>query len=154
MKTTLEQLLLLEQSGELSAKQRKQLDTELTANEAALAQQSALRDLAAAIPPVDDEPAPDAAARIAARLQQEKAPTVRPLWKPILAAAAALTILLGVRAYRTSVTPEMAVVQITAEDELWADPFDADFDELDILIASIELDDVDELDDSTDFIEL
>ena len=148
MNPTLEQLLLLEQSGELSPDQQRQLDTELAASPEARQQQATLRALAGAIPPVDAEPAADAAARIAARLQAAPAPSprslFRPVWKPALAAAAALALLLGIRAFRPDTAPEIGVAEITVEEELWADPFEADFAELDSLIADAESDDLEE----------
>jgi hypothetical protein len=97
----LEQLLLLEQSGELSAKQRRVLAAELAASKmpAAPAPDSAPRRRPPARPAA---PAPDAAARIAARLAPPRPPAAnfQPLWKPLLAAAAALALLLGIQAYR------------------------------------------------------
>jgi len=151
MKLTLEQLLLLEQSGELSADQKQQLDTQLAASPEARQQREVLIALAGAIPPVEAEPAPDAAARIAARLQQTPAGApvprslFRPVWKPALAAAAALTLLLGVRAIRPTTVSETSVAEVTVEtDEFWADPFEADFAELDSLIAEAESDDLNE----------
>ena len=49
--TPLEQLLLLEQSGELSAQQRLRLDAELAASAEARRLRAELRGLAAAVPP-------------------------------------------------------------------------------------------------------
>ncbi len=148
MKTIpLEQLLLLEQSGELSDEQQRQLDTELAASPEARQQRDTLIALAGAIPPVEAEPAPDAAARIVARLQAAPTPSRRslfhPVWKPALAAAAALALLLGIRATRPTTTPETGVATVIVEesnDEFWADPFEADFAELDSLIAAVDPD--------------
>jgi anti-sigma factor RsiW len=148
MNLTLEQLLLLEQSGELSPEQQRQLDADLAASPEARQQRTALQTLAGAIPPVDAEPAPDAAARIVARLQAAPAPAprsrFRPVWKPALAAAAALALLLGVRAIRPTAAPESGVVEGVVEEEFWADPFEADFAELDSLIAEAESDELNE----------
>jgi len=148
MKTIpLEQLLLLEQSGELTPEQQCRLDTELAASPEAHQQRETLRALAGAIPPVAAEPAPDAAARIIARLQTAPAPAhrslFRPVWKPALAAAAALALLFGIRATRPTAAPETGVAMVIVEegnDEFWADPFEADFAELDSLIAEAESD--------------
>lgn len=151
--TQREQLILLEQSGELSPKQRKQLDAELTASPEARRQRDALRTFACAIPPVEAEPSPDAAARIADRLQKPPAPAsatvprslFHPIWKPALAAAAAMALLLGVRAYRPTIPPETGVATVIVEEsdsDLWADPFEADFAELDSLITEAESNDL------------
>jgi hypothetical protein len=152
---TLNQLLLLEQSGELTPDQRKDLDAELAENQEARAQQATLRDLATAIPPVEIPPAGDAAARIAARLAQSPAPARHslflPVWKPALAAAAALALLLGVQSWRSpdAQTVETAQVQVSVEeDDLWSDPLEAEFAELDSLLAAIDSDQ------NTQFLEL
>ena len=147
----LEQLLLLEQSGELSPEQQHQLDTELAASPEARQQREALRFIAGAIPPVEAEPAPDAAARIAARLQAAPTPSRRslfhPVWKPALAAAAALAILFGVRTWRTPDTGsiETAQIELTEEEEAWLSPFEADFMEIENLLAAMDSDDSMEL---------
>lgn len=153
--STLEQLLLLEQSGELTAAQRRDLDAELAASPEARRQQTSLRTLAGAIPPLEAQPAPDAAARITARLQAAPARAhrslFRPVWKPALAAAAALALLLGVRTLRPAAAPEIVTATVIVEvdeAELWADPFEADFAELDNLLAEAESDD------PTEFMEL
>jgi anti-sigma factor RsiW len=143
--TQTEQLLLLEQSGELTATQRRALDAELAANPAARELRAQLRGLAAVLPPPAAGPAPDAAAQIAARLAQAKAnapaPLFRPAWKPALAAAAVLALLLGIQTYRaghTPVSPESALVQIeTAEDDEWTDPLEEEFAELESLMLAI-----------------
>ena len=130
----LEQLLLLEQSGELSPAQRRALDAELAALPAARRFRDQLRALAAAAPAPAPGPAPDAAARIAARLAPRPRMVV---WKPLLATAAALALLLGVYTLRpgpASAPIETAAVE-TAADEEWTDPLDADFTELESLLA-------------------
>ena len=139
----LERLLLLEQSGELSAAQRRALDAELAASPAARRFRDQLRALAGAVPPHAAGPAPDAAARIAARLHAKPKPVFafQPAWKPALAAAAALALLLGVRSFqRPAATPapaETAAVATAAEEEDWSDPLDADFTELESLLAAM-----------------
>jgi len=137
----LEPLLLLEQSGELSSKQRRQLDSELAASENARQLRDQLRQISAAIPAPTAQPAPDAAARIAACLRQAPKPTTafRPAWKPALAAAAALALLLGVRTFhaKTQVLPSPALASVTAEEDEWTDPLEQDFTELENMIATI-----------------
>ena len=137
----LDQLLLLEQSGELSPKRRRQLEAELAASAEARRRREQLRTLAAAVAPERTQPAPDAAARIAARLRQAPKPSfaLRPSWKPALAAAAALALLFGVRTFHASrpAVVATAAVSATGEEEEWTDPLDADFTELESLIATI-----------------
>ena len=141
----LEQLLLLEQSGELSPKQRRLLDAELAASPAARQARAALRGLANALPAPAASPAPDAAARIAARLAQTPKPAFAPAWKSALAAAAALALLLGVRSYHGApFTPApAATTEIAAAAEVeWTDPLDAEFTELETLLLAISTTDV------------
>ena len=142
----LERLLLLEQSGELTAKQRRALEAELAASSAARRFRDQLRALAGAVPPPAAGPAPDAAAHIAARLQrnQSSRPAFRPVWKPALVAAAALALFVGVRSFqRPAVVPasaETAAVATAAEEEDWSDPLDAEFTELESLLAAMTTD--------------
>ena len=142
----LEQLLLLESSGELSPAQRRALDAELAANPAACRFRDQLRALADAAPPPAAGPAPDDAAHIAARLQrnQSSRPAFRPVWKPALVAAAALALFVGVRSFqRPAVVPasaETAAVATAVEEVDWTDPLDADFTELESLLAAMATD--------------
>ena len=139
----LERLLLLEQSGELAPRQRRALDAELAASETARRLRNQLRVLATAAPEPAAAPAPDAAARIAARLHAKPKPVFafQPAWKPALAAAAALALFVGVRSFqRPAATPapaETAAVATAAEEEDWSDPLDAEFTELESLMANI-----------------
>ncbi len=139
----LEQLLLREQSGELTEKQRRALAAELAADPAAGRLRAELRGLAAALPSAP-APAPGAAGKIAARLRPPNQPAVfRPAWKPALAFAAALALLLGVRAYRgqpgAGETAAPAIITAAAaEDEAWTDPLDAEFTELESLLVAID----------------
>ena len=136
----LERLLLLEQSGALSPRQRRDLDAELAANPAARRYRDQLRALASAMPPPAATPAPAAAARIAARLRPPRpaAWIFRPVWKPALAAAAALALMLGIPICRSGqVSAPVETVAATAEDEDWTDPLDADFTELESLLAAM-----------------
>ena len=144
--TELERLLLLEQTGELSAPQRRQLDAELAASAEARRLRDGLRHLADAIPDPAFSPAPDAARRIAERLGRPKpvAGLFRPAWRPALAAAAALALLFGLYALRTPPAPvQMAAVEIPAgaEEYEWTDPLDAEFAELETLLLAISTDD-------------
>ena len=142
----LEQLLLLESSGELSPAQRRALDAELAANPAARRFRDQLRALASAAPAPAAGPAPDAAARIAARLRKNHKPAsaFQPAWKPALAAAAALALFVGVRSFQrpasTSAPAETAAIATAAEEEDWTDPLDAEFTELESLLAAMSTD--------------
>ena len=139
----LEQLLLLEQSGELTEKQRRALDADLAANPAARQFRAELQHLAAAVPPVRATPAPGTSARIAARLAGARPFAVfRPAWRPALAAAAALALLIGLRTYHGQRAPAgeapAAAVTAAAEEEEWTDPLEADFTELENLLVAID----------------
>ena len=135
----LEQLLLLEQSGELTEKQRRALAAELGANPAARQLRAELQRLATALPPGGSAPGPGAAARIAARLAGAR-PRMA-VWRPALAAAAALALLVGVRTYHGRPGPAAAGAAATvaaAAEEDWTDPLDADFTELENLLLAID----------------
>jgi anti-sigma factor RsiW len=142
----LEQLLLLEQSGELSSKQRRQLEAELAVSAEARRLRAEVRRLAAAIPASAAQPAPSATAIIAARLRQAPKPALafQPIWKPVVAAAAALALLLGVHTFhggKAADPTESAAVAAASEEEDWTDPLEADFTELESLLAAISSDD-------------
>lgn len=140
----LERLLLLEQSGELSAPQRRRLAAELDASAGARQLRAGLRGLAAALPEPSFSPAPDAAPRIAERLRRPE-PTARirpPLLRPVLAAAAALALLAGFFAFRPPAPVQTAAVESPADTEEyeWTDPLDAEFAELETLLLAISSD--------------
>ena len=146
----LEPLLLLEQSGELTDTQRRTLDAALAADPAARRLRDELRGLARALPPAPD-PAPRAAAQIAARLQRNRKSLLafRPAWKPALAAAAALALLLGVQLFRPgspSADTDLARSETTATAENtpaddWTDPLADDFTELENLLTALSAED-------------
>lgn len=137
----LEQLLLREQSGELSPRQRRELETALAASAEARRRRDDLRRLAAALPAPAAQPAPGTATKIAARLRQPARPAFNllPAWKPALAAAAALALLLGVRAYRAAPgTAEPAPAVAAAAEEEWTDPLETEFIALEELLAALD----------------
>ena len=140
----LEQLLLLEQSGELSPKQRRTLDAELAAHSSAYPLRKELRNLTASIPSPTAIPSTLSTSAIHARLSQSsKAPSgFRPAWKPALAAVAALSLLLGIHTYhaKTPISSTPTVASMTTEEEEWTDPLDSEFTELESLIATISTD--------------
>lgn len=144
----IERLLLLEPSGELSARQRRQLDKALAADAEARRQRDELRGLAAALPPGAAQPSAAAVGRIAARLRPPPKPAFAfsPAWKPALAAVAALTLLLGVRAFHPQPgAPAPATVSAAAEEEEWTDPLETEFAELESLIAGLDADETFEI---------
>ena len=134
MKTIkLEKRLLLEQSGELSPRQRRQLD----ACPEAQAKRDELRLLRAATPVSDVEPDPWAATKIAARLRPERASLFEfsRLWKPVLLTAACLMLVVNTFDFKqTSPTP---VVEMTTEMDVWNDQFEEDLVELESLILAM-----------------
>lgn len=142
----LERLLLLEQSGEISPKQRRALDAELGASAGARRQRDQIRGFAASVPSSTATPSPGTVQRIHARLQSRPTPSpiFHPVWKSALASAAALALLIGVHAYRSSTNPipsEPAVASVTtASEEEWTDPLDSEFTELESLIATFSTD--------------
>ena len=141
----LERLLLLEQSGELTPRQRRRLDAELAASEPARRLRDELRGLAASIPPLSASPSADAARLIATRLARP-APDfaiLPPAWKPALATAAALALLFGARAYRTALAPHAPPAPVAAlsvpatpPETEWSDPLGDDFAELETLLQN------------------
>ena len=139
----LEQWLLLEQTGELTPRQKLQLDAELAASEAARRLRDQLHAIANALPVPTAQPAPGAAARIAARLRPAARPafTFVAAWKPALAFAAALAFIVGIRTFQsprpTAPAETAAVTAAAAEEEDWSDPLDSEFTELESLLASI-----------------
>ncbi len=141
--THVERWLLLEQTGELSARQRRQLAAALAASSVARRGRAELCGLAAAIPPVTAQPAADAVPRIAARLRARQKPslTFPPAWKPALAAVAALALLVGLRVFRYQPGGYGgSAVAAVAEEEDWTDPLEAEFAELENLISGFDSD--------------
>ena len=143
----IEKLLLLEQTGELSPKQRHRLQEALATSAAARQQREQWQKMAALLPPPawQPAPAPEAAARIAARLQATEAATApirRPYaLHPAWAAAAAILILLAISAALlrpTAPAPLTATAEIEADEwDAWDDPLEADFAALENLLAEI-----------------
>ena len=139
----LEQLLLLEQSGELSPTQRHELDFELATSVQAQHLRAQLRGLARSVPPPATTPSASSIAAIHSRLNSTtKTPhAFRPAWKPALAAVAALSLLLGIHTYHAKTPiPSTPIVASTLVEEEWTDPLDSEFTELESLIATISTD--------------
>jgi len=133
----LERLLLLEQSGELTPRQRRALTGAANAEPA----RRELNILREAMEPSDVEPDPWVAMRIAERLREERRPVVIRVYKPALALAACLALAVGIWNFRqTSSTP---VVVATAEVNVWNGQFEEDLAELESLILAISGDPLD-----------
>jgi hypothetical protein len=142
MKTNkLEKLLLLEQSGELSPKQRYRLEREIHISEKARQLRSDLSVLSGSINKPDVELSPWTVARIDARLREKSRPAVNPsvLWKAALALAAGLAIISGifnVNENQISSAPAVAITE-TTEVDVWSVPFEEDLNRLETLIMAI-----------------
>jgi len=145
--TTLEKYLLLEQSGELSTRQRRLLD----ACPEAQAKRDELTVLCAATPLSDVEPSPWTATKIAARLREEQRPVVTfspssflragKVWKPVFLTAACL--MLVVNTFDFKQTASTSVVVEMTEADVWNDQFEEDLVELESLILTISGDSLD-----------
>ena len=140
MKTTkLEKLILLEQSGELSAQQRRLLD----ACPEAKAKRDELTVLHAATPLLEVEPSPWTATKIAARLREEPRPVLRfsKVWKPVFLTTACLMLVVSTFDFKQTV-PDAVVVTETEMDG-WNNQFEDDLVELESLILAISGDPLD-----------
>ena len=142
MKTKqIEKWLLLEQTGELSERKRRKLN----ACPEAEAKRAELNALCKAVEPSDAEPSSWATTRIHARLQAERRSVLLPLrvWKPILALAACLTLVVMTLDFR----PESSAVSVAAvavgEVDVWNVQFEEDLVELESLILAISGDPLD-----------
>ncbi len=148
MKTNkLEKWLLLEQSGELSPRQLRQLEHELQTSDNARKLRADLHALNDSINKPDIELSPWTVARIDARLREKSHRAFNPyvLWKPALALAAGLTIISGIFNFhekQSSSAPTVAVVA-TAEVDVWNVPFEEDLNKLENLIVAISVAPVD-----------
>lgn len=148
-----EKLVLLQQSGEISPADQRRLDAALAASPDARRFRDSLLSFADAARSLPQQPAPDSAARIAARLS----PTLRSASpfslprKPFLAAAAAAALLLGALSLRSALRPHSpspvaaSFAESAIPDEEWSDPYDADFAELETLLSSISPDPFDSM---------
>ena len=149
MKTgKLERWLLLEQSGELSARQSRLLKRELDASEESRRLRSELNLMSRSINKPEIELSPWIITRIVARLRGESRSAFNfyKLLKPALALAACLTVtvsLLNFHGEQTSSAP--AAIVAAAGVDVWDDPFDKDLCKLENLIASISSDPIDSM---------
>jgi len=141
----LEKWLLLEQTGELSAKKQQTLN----ACPEAEAKRSELNALCAAVSLSDAEPSSWAATRIHARLKTERRSLLLPVhvWQPILALAACLTLVVTTFDFTPKSFPVPVAAVAVGEADVWNVQFEEDLMELESLILAIS-------DDSFDIIEM
>lgn len=132
-KKKMEKWLLLEQSGELSTRRQRMLDACPEAQE----KRDDLNALRAAVAAPDAEPSPWATTKIIARLRGERRSILLPsrVWRPILALAACLTLVVSTWDFnQTSSAPGTVTV---SEMDVWSDQFEEDLTELESLILAI-----------------
>ncbi len=142
MKTEkLEKWLLLEQSGELSKRKRRVLN----ACPEAQVKRDELKALCAAVPVLDAEPEPWSATKIAARLREERQPslTFSKVWKPVFLTGTCLMLAVSMFNFKQT-SAEIAVVAETEKD-VWSDQFEEDLVELESLILAMSGDSIMEM---------
>ena len=135
----LEKWILLEHSGELSRRRCRKL----ARCAGAQGKRAELKALCNAVPSLAAEPSPWAVTKIEARLRAERV-SVRAAsraWKPALALAACLTLVVGTWSFRQ--TPSASAVFMTAEVDVWNDQFEEDLAELETLILAMSGDSMD-----------
>ncbi len=129
----LEKLIFLEQSGELSARQRRVLDACQKTQE----KRADLKSFFEAVPVSTPEPEPWATQRIVARLRKEQrwGFTFSKVWKPVFLVSACLVLAVSTLDFKDAST-EVAVVADT-EVDAWGDQFEEDLVELESLILAM-----------------
>lgn len=142
----LEKWLLLEQSGELSPRQLRQLNRALSASQEGQALRRELGLLKKSVLTPVAEPSPWTVAKITARLREEQRPAVRMSFagRPALALAACLTLVLGIWAFHGKQASSASDAVFTAAGvDVWDDPLGEDLDKLENLIVAISGDSTD-----------
>jgi hypothetical protein len=142
----LEKWLLLEASGELSPRQLRRLDRELTVSEDARALRQELGRLRGSILLPEIELSPWTVAKIAARLREEHRPvwTVTQVLKPALALAACLALVVGILNFHGKQNSlSLATVVAAAGVDVWNDPLEEDLSRLERQIMAISGDSLD-----------
>jgi len=145
-KRKLEKWLLLEQSGELSTRQLRQLGRELAASEDTRILRQELGRLKGSILLPEIEPSPWTVTKIATRLHEERrsAPTVTRVLKPALALAACLMVVAGILNFHgKQVSSAPVAVATVARVDVWNDPLEEDLGRLERQIAAISGDSLD-----------
>lgn len=146
MKTkTIEKWLLLEQTGELSPRRRRLLNASAEAQK----KRDELNALRRVLPESNPELSPWMVAKIEARLRTERRVSAgfSNVWKPALALAACLALIVGVvntfHGNTTSSASAVAAAAIVAAPpvpegvDVWSVPNEEDLDELERLIVAI-----------------
>lgn len=142
MKTgKLEKLLLLEQSGELSFRQRRRLIRELAVSDEARRVRAELSILSSSIRLPDAEPSLWAVARIVSRLREDTCPSsirLSRILKPVLALAASLVLMMNAWNFHGGQALSTSVAAVTpAGVDVWNDPFEEDLSRLENLIGTL-----------------
>jgi len=125
----------VEQSGELSIRQRRLID----ACPEAQAMRDELTVLCAATPVPDVEPDPWAATKIAARLREERRPALSfsKVWKPVFLTAASLMLVVSTFDFKQTVPNSVVITEAETEMDVWNNQFEEDLVELESLILAI-----------------
>jgi len=128
---TLEKLLLLEQTGELSKQQKLRLN----ALPDVQAKRDELNALCAAVSVITEEPSPWTVSKIDARLREGRRSILLSarVWKPILALAACLTLVVSTWDFKPVPSVDSISVVIS-ETEAWTVQFNEELGELENLI--------------------
>jgi len=146
----LEKWLLLEQSGELSPQQLRQLGRELAVSEDARILRQELGQLKGCILLPEIEPSPWTVTKITSRLREEHRPalTVTRAFKPALALATGLMVVVGILNFHEGQNSSAPVAVVAAAGvDVWNDPLEEDLSRLESQIAAI-------LGDSLDIMEM
>ena len=130
-----ERWILLEQSGELSARQKRKLDRCPEAEDV----RAELSIVSEAIQHSDIHPSPWATQQILSRLRADTS-VFRPLpirvWTPVIALAAGLMLVVAIVDFKPD-PPSRSASVLIADVELWDSQFESDLVELEDLIVAI-----------------
>lgn len=131
----LEKWILLEQTGELSPRRQKILNQCPGVQE----RRDELKTLFDAVSLSAGEPSPWAATRIHARVQRGHRPVLLSAraWRPILALAACLTLIVTTIDFRSDSSPSSVAAVAVGEVDGWNVQFEEDLAELEGLILAI-----------------
>jgi ferric-dicitrate binding protein FerR (iron transport regulator) len=135
----IEQWLLLEQSGELSRRKRKQLSRELSSSSDARRLRDELQLLSRSVQIEQAAPSPWMTTRIDAQLRQKHVFS-KPWKKPVLALAACLVAAIGFLNFQgRQVISESTVAQVAMIDEsdIWDDSIGDELSELEDMMLAL-----------------
>ena len=137
----LEKWLLLEQSGELSPRQARQLNRMLETSEAARTMRQQLSRLKDSVKTPAVDLAPWTVARISARLNERRraTPNLHNVLKPALALAACLIMVAGLFNFHGNRKPSTsaAVIVTAAGSDVWNDSAEEELGKLENLMVAI-----------------